>query len=260
MVSKKVPVWLLSLLVAAAMMAFAATPAGARPAKTQSQTFTIHLDARAHAGEPWAFLKFFPNAIQVHGGDVIHAKWSGTDTPHTATLVNTDDPEGWRAQNQGPGGPYEVVVPDSQVGGDDDENVINPSVLFPSPPGCGDQITPCPFDGSSVVTSGVNFPNPGAQPSFAVQVTAPVGSYSLLGPASLSSESRRRRSGGLAGPASDGNRAQRALPLDHQRGRFLRQCDGERVRELGPHCSRRRPGKGPRELRNPYGNVPSHRS
>ncbi len=180
MVSKKVPVWLLSLLVAAAMMAFAATPAGARPAKTQSQTFTIHLDARAHAGEPWAFLKFFPNAIQVHGGDVIHAKWSGTDTPHTATLVNTDDPEGWRAQNQGPGGPYEVVVPDSQVGGDDDENVINPSVLFPSPPGCGDQITPCPFDGSSVVTSGVNFPNPGAQPSFAVQVTAPVGSYSLL--------------------------------------------------------------------------------
>src|SRR5207245_13017 len=102
------------------------------------------------------------------------------DTPHTATFVNTDDPEGWRAQNQGPGGPYEVIVPDSQVGGDDDENVLNPSVLFPSPQGCGDQITPCTFDGSAVVTSGFNLPNPAAQPSFAVQVTAPVGSYSLL--------------------------------------------------------------------------------
>jgi plastocyanin len=178
-VSKKAPVWLLSLLVATGLTVLVASPAGARPA-AGDQTFTVHLDAQAHNGEPWAFLKIFPNAIQVHSGDVIHAAWAGTDTPHTATFVNTSDPEGWRAQNQGPGGPYEVSVPDSQIGGDDQENVVNPSVLFPAPLGCGQKGIACAFDGTSVVTSGVNFPIPGAQPGFLVKVTAPVGSYSLL--------------------------------------------------------------------------------
>ena len=162
------------------MMALGATPALARPQATQAQTYTIHLDAQPHGGEPWAFLRIFPNAIKVHSGDIIHAGWAGTDTPHTATLVNTNDPEAWRAKNQGPGGPYEVLVPDSQIGGDDDESVINPSVLFPAPVGCGDQSNPCTFDGSSVVNSGLIFPVPGAQPSYAAKVAAPVGSYSFL--------------------------------------------------------------------------------
>src|SRR5712692_7124594 len=174
-VSKRTPVWLLSPLIAIGLTALVASPAGARPA-AKAQTFTVHLDAQAHNGEPWAFLKIFPDAIQVHSGDVIHAAWAGTDTPHTATFVNTSDPEGWRAQNQGPGGPFEVSVPDSQIGGDDQENVVNPSVLFPAPPGCGDP-TPCTFDGSSIVSSGVRFPSPAG---FLVTVAAPVGSYSLL--------------------------------------------------------------------------------
>jgi plastocyanin len=155
-----------------------AVPAGAVAART----FTVHLDAKPHGGEPWAFLRIFPNAIQVHSGDTIRAGWAGTDTPHTATFVNTDDPESWRAQNQGPGGPYEVSIPDSQIGGDDDENIINPSVLNPDPLGCGTQGAPCEFDGSSIVNSGLLLPPlPGTpSPSFVTTVTAPVGSYSLL--------------------------------------------------------------------------------
>ncbi len=179
MVSTKTPRWLLSPLAAIAAVALVASPAGAGAAP-KAQTFTVHIDAQAHNGEPWAFLKFFPDAIQVHSGDVIHAAWAGTDTPHTATFVNTTDPEGWRAQNQGPGGPYEVSVPDTQIGGDDAENVINPSVLFPSQVGCGQKDNPCAFDATTVVSSGINFPVPGAQPGFLVKLTAPVGSYSLL--------------------------------------------------------------------------------
>ena len=177
--SNRIAAWPLSVLVAVGLTALVAIPAGASPA-AKAQTFSVHLDAQAHNGEPWAFLKIFPDAIQVHSGDVIHAAWAGSDTPHTATFVNTSDPEGWRTQNQGPGGPYEVTIPDSQIGGDDAEAVINPSVLFPSDVTCGQKDNPCAFDGSSVVTSGVNFPVPGAQPGFLVKLTAPVGSYSLL--------------------------------------------------------------------------------
>jgi plastocyanin len=168
------------LLVGVAMLALGTSPALARPQVPQAQSFTVHLDAQPHNGEPWSFLRIFPSAIQVHSGDIIHGAWAGTATPHTATFINTNDPEGWRAINQGPGGPYELSIPDSQIGGDDPENVINPSILFPAPGGCGDQITPCIFDGSSVVNSSLLFSNPDAQPSFAVKVTAGVGSYSLM--------------------------------------------------------------------------------
>jgi plastocyanin len=157
-----------------------ALPAAGLPKAPLAQTFTLHVDAHAHNGEPWAFLHFFPDAIQVHSGDLIHAAWASTDTPHTATFVNTADPEAWRAQNQGPGGPFQVEVPDSQLGGDDGTTDINSSVLFPAPGGCGDQVTPCTFDGSSVVSSGFTLPNPVQAPSFLVKLTAPVGTYSLL--------------------------------------------------------------------------------
>jgi plastocyanin len=146
-----------------------------------AQTFGVKVDAQAVDHEPWAFLHFYPHIIKVHAGDTIDAQWAGSDTPHTATFVNTDDPEQWRQDNQGPGGPFELIVPDSQVGGDDNEVVINPSVLFPSDPSCGVPGNPCAFDGSSVVTSGLQFPAPGGtQPSFSVTVNASVGDYSLL--------------------------------------------------------------------------------
>jgi plastocyanin len=137
-------------------------------------------DGQPTPGEPWAFEKFFPHAIKVHQGDTLTTAWNGTDFPHTATLVNTTNPEAWRQQNQAPGAAYAVAVPDSAVGGDDPEAVFNPAVLFPSSFGCGTAAAPCAFDGTSVVSSGVRFSNPAAQPSFSARLTAPVGHYSLL--------------------------------------------------------------------------------
>jgi plastocyanin len=157
-----------------------AGPLSAVPASASGSLYTVMVDAQPTPGEPWAFESYFPHAIKVHQGDTITAAWNGTDFPHTATFVNTTNPDAWRQHNQGPSGPYTVVVPDSAVGGDDNELVFNPSVLFPSSFGCGTAAIPCSFDGTSVVSSGVLFSNPSAQPSFSVQVNAPVGHYSLL--------------------------------------------------------------------------------
>lgn len=143
-------------------------------------TYTVQLDAQPPAGEPLAFLRLFPHAIAVHRGDVIDAAWGGIDTPHTASFVNTTDPDQWRADNQCQGCPYAPFVPDSAVGGDDNELVFNPAVAVPSSFGCGDPGTPCVFDGTAVTNSGVNFPNPASQPSFFVRVGAPVGQYTIL--------------------------------------------------------------------------------
>jgi hypothetical protein len=142
--------------------------------------FTVQLDAQPPAGEPWEFQRVFPHALSVHSGDVILSQWAGTGAPHTATFVPAADAETWRQQHQGPGGDYSFIVPDSAVGGDDPELVLNPAVVAPSSFSCGGPENPCAFDGSSVVNSGFQFSDPSNQPAFAVQVTAPVGSYSML--------------------------------------------------------------------------------
>ena len=144
-----------------------------------AQTYRVQLDAAPPPGQPWAFLKTFPtDHLAVHTGDVINAAWAGSDTPHTATLVPTAHIGQWRGQNQQPGGPYAVFQP--EPANDEKGAVLNSNVLAPSDPSCGTEGNPCPFDGSAVVNSGLNFPNPNNQPSFFVTVTAPVGQYALL--------------------------------------------------------------------------------
>jgi len=173
-----------TLVTVAALLAGAALGAsllGATPASATGNAYTVVADGQPTPGEPWAFEKFFPHTIKVHQGDTITIAWNGTDFPHTASFVNTADPEAWRQQNQAPGGHYAVAVPDTAVGGDDPgETVFNPTVLVPSSFGCGTAAAPCSFDGTSVVSSGLLFSNPSAQPSFSVRVNAPVGHYSLL--------------------------------------------------------------------------------
>lgn len=165
----------LSLSIAALGIAGPAAHAGG------SATYRLQLDAKPPKGEPWAFLRFFPSGkVSVHSGDVVKAAWAGTDTPHTATMVPAADPEAWRSDNQGPGGPFAVEVNDSTLGGDDNETVFNPAVAFPSSFACGTAATPCNFDGSGIVNAGLQFSDPSNEPSFFVQVNAPVGTYSLL--------------------------------------------------------------------------------
>ncbi|TMK90802.1 MAG: hypothetical protein E6G37_12890 [Actinobacteria bacterium] len=152
-----------------------------------AQTFRLQLDARPPVGEPWSFLRFFPRTLKVHQGDTVNAAWDGVGTPHTATLVPSDNANAWRATNQGPGGPQDpslfpwaLQVPDVTVGGDDNQIDVDPAVARPSDPTCGTSGNPCTFDGTGVVSSGLQFSTPGSEPHFWTNVTAPVGTYTFL--------------------------------------------------------------------------------
>jgi len=170
-------------IAGALAMTMAIQPATAAVA----QTFRLQLDAPPPVGEPWSFLRYFPRTLKVHQGDTVNAAWAGVGTPHTATLVPSANANAWRATNQGPGGPQDpsqfpwtLQVPDVTVGGDDNQLDVNPAVAFPSDPTCGTSGNPCTFDGSGVVSSGLQFSNPGSQPHFFAHVTAPVGTYTFL--------------------------------------------------------------------------------
>jgi len=151
-------------------------------------TYRLQLDAKPPAGEPWSFLRFFPGGtLKVHQGDTVDAAWAGVGTPHTAAAIPAGNANAWRANNQGPGGPtnpatypWALQVPDVAVGGDDDELDLNPAVGGPSDPSCGTSLSPCAFDGSTVVNSGLQFSDPTNQPQFFVNVTAPAGRYSFV--------------------------------------------------------------------------------
>ena len=41
-------------------------------------------------------------------------------------------------------------------------------------------MSPCTFDGTGVVSSGLQFSTPGSEPHFWTNVTAPVGTYTFL--------------------------------------------------------------------------------
>lgn len=146
-----------------------------------THTYRVQVDAPPPTGEPWAFLRFFPgNDLQVHRGDSLDFAWAGTDTPHTATLVPSAHPNAWRRTNQAPGAPFENPIPDTAAGGDDPGLVENPSVVFPTDPSCGAAGNPCSFSGTSVLNSGFQPSNPAAEPSFHVEINAPVGTYSFV--------------------------------------------------------------------------------
>jgi plastocyanin len=169
---------LFALGVVAALAA--AVPTAPALASHSPSTYRVQLDATPPPGEPWAFLLIFPAAITVHQGDVIDAAFASTDTPHTASFVPTSHANAWRQQNQAPGGPYDLFIPDLNTPSDEGGLILNPAIAGPSSPGCGTSSNPCAFDGVSIESSGIQFPNPGSPPSVFTQITAPPGSYSFL--------------------------------------------------------------------------------
>ncbi len=173
---------LFSTVLAASLLAQSAV------AVVTPATYRLQLDAKPPKGENWAFLRFFPASLTVHQDDIVNAAWAGAaGAPHTATIVPDGNANVWREENQGPGGPQDptqfpwaLQVPDQSVGGDDQQLDVNPAVAAPSNPTCGTSVNPCPFDGTGVLNSGLQFSAPGAQPKFYVQVTAAPGTYSFL--------------------------------------------------------------------------------
>jgi plastocyanin len=163
-------------LTASFVVGVAATPAAAGDAH-----YRVQIDAHAPPGEPWAFNRMFPAQLRVHRGDDVKFAWAGDGTPHTSSVVPAADANQWRADNQGPGDPYEPNISDLAVGGDDNDIIDNPAVDLPSSFVCGSPGAPaCSFDGSAVVNSGLQFGDPDAEPSFSVSMDAPVGGYSFL--------------------------------------------------------------------------------
>jgi len=164
-----------ALVLAQALLAVPGANAGTAP------VYKVQLDGLPPKHDNWSFLRYFPRTITVHRGAVVEAAWAGAGAPHTATMVPEANADTWRQQNQDPGDPYAFVVPDSAVGGDDSENVVNPAAAFPSDPTCGSEAgNACAFDGTSVVNSGFMFGDPSNEPSFFVKMDAPVGTYSFL--------------------------------------------------------------------------------
>jgi plastocyanin len=156
------------LALSVAIVGLVAPGAGAH-----GETFRLQLDARPPQGKNWDFLRTFPLALKVHQTDIVQAAWAGAGAPHTATFISGDADQ-FRVDNP-------LFIPEGPGGlGDDGDVIGNPAVFGPSDPTCGAADNPCVFDGSSVANSGFLFSSPGSQPSYFVEVTAPVGDYTVL--------------------------------------------------------------------------------
>ena len=161
-------------------------PSAAARAATTPTTYTIGVDNVNPSGHNWEFQDFFPrDSVNVHSGDVLNFAWNpaSPDGFHTAAVLPAGQTEAQARQA------YPQFVPDS----DDGANgglLFNPTAVNPTfpptqskaPGACGDSTAPCTYDGSKMVNSGA-FPTtfgPGVGPTFAVKVTAPVGTYTAI--------------------------------------------------------------------------------
>lgn len=117
-------------------------------------------------------MRFYaPANLTVHTGDTLDFVFRGF---HTATLIPVgENAEDWRAAHAsaatGPASAYSPTTVDADETG---MFLLNTNVVLPTDPDCGATTTPCVYDGSAVVNSGL----PIAAPSFAVSVAAAPGS------------------------------------------------------------------------------------
>jgi plastocyanin len=157
-------------LVGASVMLAGLFPATQATAQT---TYDVRV-GRFLRGAPAESMRFLPESLTVHPGDVLHFTSEGF---HTATLlpagIGADD---WVQDfSSGLEEPWSFLVadPDEPPG-----NVkANNRVLFPTDPSCGAADAPCQFDGGGGPVDGVlNSGIPLAGPlDFSVEVTADPG-------------------------------------------------------------------------------------
>jgi plastocyanin len=139
-------------------------------------TTVIGLDAPTPAHHNFGFNDFFPRAgATIHTGDVVDFAWrQNADGLHNVAVLKAGETadQAWAA--------YPVVVPDP--GDAANPLQFNPAVnLGNHPPAgsgapgaCGDQVTPCAYDGSADVIEAANAAD--GSHHFDVRVTAPAGS------------------------------------------------------------------------------------
>ena len=145
-------------------------PASASAATSPFQV-TADRPGAVPSGHNWSFNDFFPRTFSVHRDRVLAISIQGF---HTATLL----PKGMTvAQDRN-------LHRTEKLDSDDTTRNLNGTrkatfdfgPLQPTSFSCGAASNPCPFNGTSIVSSGVPM-GPGA---FYVKVTAPVGTYAFL--------------------------------------------------------------------------------
>ena len=145
------------------------------PAVAVTPPITITADAPASvpAGHNWTFNDFFPRNLSVHQGQTIELAVAGF---HSVTLL----PAGMTATT---GlrtlGLLQADTDDTtrNVNGTT-HTLLNIGAAFPIPGGCGAATSPCAFDGTAPVSTGLPLAGPLAP--LDVTVNAPVGTYRFI--------------------------------------------------------------------------------
>lgn len=155
------------LALAASGSSIAVLPVAAAPAPpcTVANTYVIGVDNANPSGKNWEFPDYYPRTgTMVNRGACLDFKWNssaGPDSAHSATLMKTGDVKNY------------FVAPDGDNGAG---QYLGQIQLFgPQNITCGDVNTPCTYDGSATVDSGIfsNIPTPPApatQPEFVAKI------------------------------------------------------------------------------------------
>ncbi|MDQ6795477.1 MAG: hypothetical protein M3067_11815 [Chloroflexota bacterium] len=160
----------LAVLMGALLVGALWGPASASAA-TSPFLVTADRPGAVPSGHNWSFDDFFPRTFSVHRDRVLAISIQGF---HTATLL----PSGMTAAQDRNLHRVEKLDSDDttrNANGTRKANFVT-APLMPSSFSCGTASNPCPFNGSSIVSSGIPM-GPGA---FYVKVTAPVGTYAFL--------------------------------------------------------------------------------
>lgn len=144
-------------------------PLTAAHAATQTLSIQVGGDGQVN-GTAFEGMRFMaPSTLIVNKGDTLAFTFAGF---HTATLLPANEgADEWVAQNaNGVGSTYGLVGLDSDESGN---FVVNPKVAFPSDPSCGSSSSPCTYDGSAVVNSGLSLLLP--SPTWSVTINGKPG-------------------------------------------------------------------------------------
>lgn len=132
-------------------------------------TITADMPSAVPAGHLWGYNDYFPRTMTVQQGTTVDFALLGF---HTATLLPVSTTPEADTLNAGIIGPDEAEADRNPNG--NTHATVNPAALGPSGD-CGWNGTPCTFDGSTVVSSGV----PAGPGAFGVHVTASPGTYAF---------------------------------------------------------------------------------
>ena len=151
----------------ALLMGVAATPAfgGAGP------TYTVQVGAFYADDLPAAGNNFYPEQMSIHPADQLNFFSGGF---HTATLLPVnEEPDAWLAANAGGlDTPYGLLQNDPDDGTPAFKYNVG-GIFFPTNPLCGTSSTPCDYNGSGVLNSGISL---GGPLDFTARLDVPAGS------------------------------------------------------------------------------------